>query len=134
MSNVEVALRLMDEIPSGRFSPELLHPEFTAWTITFGDLEGAAYLGALRRLAAVFSPPLRIEIVGVTDGGERVAIEADSEGTLPDGSTYTNHYHFLFAFTDGRVSQIREYLDTAPIDRIRAAQQAQAAAQGVQAG
>ena len=133
MSNVPTALRVMDAIPSGVLSPELLHPDFHAWTITLGDMEGAAYLEALRRLATLFSPPLRIRIVGVTDGGDRVAVEARSSGTLPDGTSYSNHYHFLFAFEGGLMREIREYLDTGPVAAIRAAQALASSRTGAQA-
>jgi ketosteroid isomerase-like protein len=124
VSNVPNALRMVEGIPNGTVDPALLHPDFRAWTLTLGDLAGDAYLGALARLAALFEPPLHVEVVGVTDGGDRVAIEARSQGTLPDGSTYRNNYAFFFAFADGQILEIREYLDVSAIGVIRAFQAA----------
>jgi hypothetical protein len=48
----------------------------------------------------------------VTAEGDRVAIEAETRGTLPDGRVYTNMYHYLFTFRDGLVWRVKEYLDT----------------------
>lgn len=128
MPNAEVAVRVIEEIPRGVIDPAVLHPDFQAWTLTLGELSRDRYLTALSRLATLFSPPLRIEVIGVTDGGDRVAVEARSTGTLPDGSTYRNSYHFLFAFVDGLIVDIREYLDTAAVGAIRKFQAARDAA------
>lgn len=119
MSNAETAVRVTEEIPSGVIDPAVLHPDFHAWTLTLGELSRERYLTALNRLATLFSPPLNVEVIGVTDGGDRVAVEARSIGRLPDGSTYRNNYHFLFAFAEGLIIDIREYLDTAAVDVIR---------------
>lgn len=48
----------------------------------------------------------------VTAEGDRVALESQTRGTLPDGRVYTNHYHYLFTFRDGKVLQVKEYMDT----------------------
>jgi hypothetical protein len=130
MSNAETAVRVIEEIPRGTIDPAVLHPDFRAWTLTLGDLSRERYLTALNRMATLFSPPLRVEVIGVTDGGDRVAVEARSTGTLPDGSTYRNSYHFLFGFADGLIVDIREYLDTAAVDVIRKFQAARDAAYG----
>jgi len=119
VSNAEMAVRVIEEIPRGVVDPAVLHPDFRAWTLTLGELSRERYLTALNRMATLFSPPLRVDVIGVTDGGDRVAVEARSAGTLPDGSTYRNSYHFLFAFADGLIIDIREYLDTAAVDVIR---------------
>ncbi len=47
-----------------------------------------------------------------TAEGDRVALEAQTRGTLPDGRVYTNEYHYLFTFRDGKVLQVKEYMDT----------------------
>ena len=35
-----------------------------------------------------------------------------SSGDLKNGRRYRQHYHFLIEFRDGRISAVREYLDT----------------------
>lgn len=43
---------------------------------------------------------------------DRVALESRNRGVLPDGRVYTNEYHYLFTFRDGKVLQVKEYMDT----------------------
>lgn len=44
--------------------------------------------------------------------GERVAVEAESEGMHVSGKLYSNDYHFLFRFRDGKIIEYKEYMDT----------------------
>jgi ketosteroid isomerase-like protein len=47
-----------------------------------------------------------------TAEGDRVALESQTRGTLPDLRVYTNEYHYLFTFRDGKVLAVKEYMDT----------------------
>lgn len=49
-----------------------------------------------------------------TAEGDRVALEANSEAKLTNGREYRNRYHFLFLVRDGKLSEVREYADSAP--------------------
>jgi ketosteroid isomerase-like protein len=119
MANAGTAQRVIEGISSGSIDSELLHPQFHAWTISGGDLSGEAYLGLMKKFTGLFTSPLTVTITGVTDGGDRVAIEAESHGTLPGGHSYRNSYHFLLAFEDGLLREIREYLDPTRLTAIR---------------
>ena len=55
---------------------------------------------------------LKITVKGMTAEGERVALEAESYGELQNGRIYSQSYHFLIEFRGGRISAVREYLDT----------------------
>jgi ketosteroid isomerase-like protein len=48
----------------------------------------------------------------MTAEDDRVAVEAVSEGLHATGQTYSNEYHFLFRFRDGKVVEFKEYMDT----------------------
>lgn len=48
----------------------------------------------------------------VTAEGDRVALESQTRGTLPDGRVYTNEYHYLFTFRGGKILRVKEYMDT----------------------
>jgi hypothetical protein len=39
-------------------------------------------------------------------------VEAESYGKMKNGKTYQNQYHFLFIVRDGKIQQVKEYLDT----------------------
>jgi len=60
----------------------------------------------------VFPQGIRFTIKAMTAEGERVAVEAESEGAHVSGQTYSNHYHFLMRFRDGKVVEFKEYMDT----------------------
>lgn len=44
--------------------------------------------------------------------GDKVAVEAVSTGQHVSGQTYSNEYHFLFEFRDGKLLKLKEYMDT----------------------
>jgi ketosteroid isomerase-like protein len=60
----------------------------------------------------VFPQGIRFTIKAMTAEGERVAVEAESEGAHVSGQLYTNQYHFLMRFRDGKVVEFKEYMDT----------------------
>jgi len=55
---------------------------------------------------------LEMRLRAMTAEGDRVAAEVESYGELPDGKVYNNEYHFLFVVRDGKIAQVKEYLDT----------------------
>ncbi len=55
---------------------------------------------------------LKITPKGVTAEGNRVAVEAESYGEHANGKIYNNLYHFLVECENGKVTAVREYLDT----------------------
>lgn len=69
-----------------------------------GLLEGAR---AMYREGA-----LRITPTKMTAEDDRVAVEATSYATMEDGRIYANSYHFLVTVRDGKVADVREYMDT----------------------
>ena len=60
----------------------------------------------------VFPNGLRFSVDDMTAEGDRVAVEARSEGLHASGKMYSNQYHFLFQFRDGKVMLLKEYMDT----------------------
>lgn len=48
----------------------------------------------------------------MTAEDDRVAVEATGEGMHVSGNNYKNHYHFLFVWRDGKLLQLKEYMDT----------------------
>ncbi|NOU60157.1 nuclear transport factor 2 family protein [Marinifilum caeruleilacunae] len=55
---------------------------------------------------------LHLKPIAWTAEGNRVAAEYESYGVLNNGRVYNNPYHFLFEFTNGKISVIKEYMDT----------------------
>ena len=72
-----------------------------------------AQLGELgRHVPEIFPQGLRFIVHGMVAEGDCVAVEAESSGTHVSGQPYNNHYHFLIQLRDGRIVEVREYLDT----------------------
>src|SRR4030095_6749577 len=44
--------------------------------------------------------------------GDKVAVEVESYGELQNGRVYNQQYHVLMTVRDGKISAVREYLDT----------------------
>ncbi|MEO7641048.1 MAG: nuclear transport factor 2 family protein [Ramlibacter sp.] len=55
---------------------------------------------------------LKMTVKGVTAEGDRVALEVESYGELHNGRVYNQEYHALMTIRDGRISAVREYMDT----------------------
>ena len=68
---------------------------------------------AISGFAAMADGPSRFNVVGITAGDDRVAVEAENEVQLKNGRLYSNRLHFIFVLADGKIVAGREYLDTA---------------------
>ena len=55
---------------------------------------------------------LKMTVKGAIAEGDKVAVEAESYGELQNGRIYNQGYHFLITIRDGKISSVREYLDT----------------------
>ena len=49
---------------------------------------------------------------------DRVAVEAESYGRHASGRIYSNQYHFLMRFRDGKLVELKEYMDTELVTEI----------------
>ncbi|HWM44217.1 MAG TPA: nuclear transport factor 2 family protein [Burkholderiales bacterium] len=55
---------------------------------------------------------LRMTVKGMIAEGDKLALEAESYGELKNGRVYNQHYSFVIEFRGGKISAVREYLDT----------------------
>lgn len=76
----------------------------------------------IRRFAGsvleAFPEGLRYTVHAVTAEGNRVAVEATGRGRHVSGMDYTNHYHFLFTWRDGKLLELKEYMDTEAVTEV----------------
>lgn len=66
----------------------------------------------LRNMAAQLPRGLRMTVRSSIAEGDKVALEVESDGELRNGRRYNQQYHFLLTVRDGKISSVREYLDT----------------------
>lgn len=81
-------------------------------TLISGVTECADLRPAIASIMDVFPDGLTFTIRGMVAEGEKVAVEACSEGEHISGQTYSNDYHFLFEFDKGQLVKLTEYMDT----------------------
>ena len=65
-----------------------------------------------RRMLDNLDGGLRMTVLSSIAEGDRVALEVVSSADLKNGRLYRQEYHFLMEFRDGKISAVREYLDT----------------------
>jgi ketosteroid isomerase-like protein len=99
---------------------------------TFFDALSRADVEAVREL---YAEDFQLWTAGTlpfsgTSEGERVAVEAESEGVHTSGARYHNRYHFLLVVRGGRITGLKEYLDTEHAREVLAGGSAAAVAAG----
>lgn len=60
----------------------------------------------------VFPDGLTFTTLDMIAEGDKVAVEATSEGKHISGQVYRNDYHFLFEFRGDKLLRLKEYMDT----------------------
>ena len=81
-------------------------------TLISGKASKEEIMAAVSGIYAVFPKGLKFTVLGMVAEGEKVAVEAESQGEHISGQTYTNEYHFLFEFKNGELIKLKEYMDT----------------------
>lgn len=76
---------------------------------TRGKEETRAFAGGV---LSAFPEGLTFTVLQMTAEEDRVAVEATAKGRHVSGKDYSNHYHFLFTWQDGKLLQLKEFLDT----------------------
>jgi ketosteroid isomerase-like protein len=81
-------------------------------TLISGKFSKEQVRAAAGAIFEVFPKGIRFAVKAMTAEGERVAVEAESEGMHVSGKLYSNDYHFLFRFRDTKIIEYKEYMDT----------------------
>jgi hypothetical protein len=81
-------------------------------TLISGHFTKTQISAAAQGIYQAFPEGISFTITGMIAEGDKVAVEATSSGAHSSGSTYSNEYHFLFTFADGKILSLKEYLDT----------------------
>ena len=74
------------------------------------DKEGIGEL--IGTVQGAFPQGMKLTPTGWTAEGDRVALEMESHGEKANGTIYNNHYHFLVTLCGGKITSLREYMDT----------------------
>lgn len=121
-ANKDIVRRYFEAVNAGDFGTvtALLDDNVTFWVppslpdgVEFRGKE--AVLKLFAESVALYAPDsgLSVTIHSLTADEDRVAAELQIRGkAAAGGADYDNWYHFLFRVKDGRISSIREHLDT----------------------
>lgn len=77
-----------------------------------GTMDKAAFKAIMAKWESLLPSFPIMTIVGTAAEGDRVAVEAIGRAKLSDGRVYENTYHFLFQLRDGKICEIKEYMDS----------------------
>ena len=92
------------------------HDDGYVWTkghtLISGKYTRAEIQAAAGGIFETFPQGLSFTIIQMTAQDNRVAVEATSSGMHISGKLYENDYHFLFSFKDGKLLELKEYMDT----------------------
>ena len=77
-----------------------------------GDHNKKQIAGLFYRMADQLVNGLKMTVTGLLAEGDKVAVEVESHGELQNGRIYNNQYHMLMTVRDGKIGEVKEYLDT----------------------
>jgi hypothetical protein len=90
--------------------------ESIIWTAGNNAIGGTRTKGEVvsfaQNILAAFPTGIKFNITGMTTEGDRVAVEISGEAIHASGETYNNQYHFLLRIKDGKILELKEYMDT----------------------
>jgi uncharacterized protein len=81
-------------------------------TLISGQFDRGQIASSAGGIFEVFPKGLKFTVQDMVAEGNKVAVEAESEGEHISGQTYSNEYHFLFEFREGKLVKLKEYMDT----------------------
>jgi uncharacterized protein len=119
--NKQLAREFFDRFTSNDVAGALaiMTDDATWWIAGKPDQLPAAGLHSKEQIARLFynmvgqlPNGLKMTIKSLIAEGDEVAMEVESYGELRNGRIYNQQYHFLVTTRDGKISAVREYLDT----------------------
>ena len=81
-------------------------------TLISGKYDKAHVAGFADSIFDAFPSGIKFTIHGMVAEGDTVAMETESLGEHVSGKRYNNFYHMLVKFRDGKITLLKEYLDT----------------------
>jgi ketosteroid isomerase-like protein len=118
--NKKIITAIMHELAKGNTRPyaDAMAEDFTWRPMGHGPW-GKAYEGKKAAREQLFAPlyaqyagPPTTTAERIFADGDFVIVEAQGAATMKDGRPYNNRYCFVIHMRDGKIREVREYLDT----------------------
>jgi hypothetical protein len=119
--NKAVAFAFFERFSAGDIAGSLdtMTEDATWWIPGKKERSPAAGLYSKERIGRLFARMvgalkgnLTMTAISCIAESDRVAVEVESRGDLKNGRLYRQQYHMLLTFRNGKISSVREYLDT----------------------
>ncbi|SFD43448.1 hypothetical protein SAMN05216238_101321 [Lentibacillus persicus] len=118
--NKKIVKEFMDTFSTGDIDRFLTYMSDTATWWVAGNIEGVSGEKDMKEFremnsglaTATKEGAIRLTPIAWTVDGNRVAVETESYAEMTNGKIYNNLYHFLFVVEDGKIQQVKEFLDT----------------------
>jgi len=116
-NNKEIATEFFNSLSSGTEGYlDFYTDDSTIWTAGDNAIGGTRSKEEIVEFAqgilAAFPNGITFNITGMTAEDDRVAVEVSGESIHASGQPYNNRYHFLLIIRDGKIIQLKEYMDT----------------------
>lgn len=60
-------------------------------------------------MSQLMKAPIRLDLLDMIGEGDKISVEAETDGEMLNGRRYNNAYHFAFELADGKLRRVREY-------------------------
>jgi hypothetical protein len=113
--NRALVLEYLRELEAGHYDVAFgtLADNAMVWISGRGAISRASFIDLVRSFRSHVVGPMTLRVIGTTAEGDRVAVEVEGAAELRGGSRYDNQYHFVFVVRDGKIVQIKEYMNAA---------------------
>ena len=98
---------------------EMTSEDFTWWIAgkpeylqTAGEHDRGFFLGFFGGGTDMFPEGVEFTVLGMIAEDDKVAAEARLQAVTATGARYDNGYHFLFTLEGGKITRMKEYMDT----------------------
>ena len=115
--NKEIAIKFFEALSSGSETYlDFYNDDSIIWTAGNNAIGGTRtkkeIIDFAQGILSAFPTGITFNITGMTAENERVAVEVSGEAIHASGEVYNNKYHFLLTIKNGKIIELKEYMDT----------------------
>jgi len=115
--NKQIAIKFFEALSSGSETYlDFYNDNSIIWTAGENEIGGTRtkkeIISFAQGILEAFPNGIEFKITGITAENERVAVEVQGDAIHISGKPYNNFYHFLLKIKDGKIIELKEYMDT----------------------
>ena len=121
--NKQIAIKFFEALSSGAETYlDFYNDDSIIWTAGNNAISGSRtkkeVIDFAKGILDSFPDGIKFNVTGMTAENERVAVEVNGEAIHASGEPYNNQYHFLLVIKNGKIVELKEYMDTQLAARI----------------